>query len=259
MKFSLSIADLPINVPIQEAYEVVKELKFDGVEVLPGLKSKWPFTSFTSLSEKYKIPILSVHYPFWIGKFLNSQKNIFKLAQNHSALLVLHPLMNYPLSSERQKVFFSKISFLSKEYNVPVALENLPRKSTIPLYKHFSKAHKSTTSLSEIYKICKDYKFSITLDTSHLETPDITALKDFHLIKPLIKNIHLSDFNTNTKKQHLTLGKGDLNVKKLIHDLRNYRDIITLELSPKIYRNKKQYFDEVKQSLELVKKTLRSS
>lgn len=256
MKISLSIADLPLNISIGETFALAKKLGFDGVEILPGFKTYSSISQLSKLSQKYNMPILSIHHQFWVGKALLSSRKAFKTANHFRAIIVVHPLKNHSVRSVRQNVFMKKISDLSQEYNVPVGIENMPPQSTLPIYKHFSKTHASTTRLLDVYTLCKKYGFGITLDTSHLATSDIPSLKSFAIIQSLIKNVHLSDYSL--KKQHLGLGSGKLNTGKLLEALEknNYKGLVTLELSPKIFSQKKKYYADIKQSLKLVRKLL---
>lgn len=254
MKISLSIADLPLNLTTEELFHLASKTGFDGVEMLPGIKTIPFLKKSSTLSEKYNLPILSIHKPFWIFNTLFPTGKIFSIAKKFQALLVVHPLQKYSMSSKEQVRFLKYLAKHSEKNGVQVAIENLPKSSTIPLYKLFSQANSSTTRIADIYEVCKKYELGITLDTSHLETTSLVNMKELQIAFNLIKNIHISDFNK--KKQHLALGSGELMTSEFLSFLkkRKYKGLITLELSPRIYCSKEKYFSEIASSFKIIKK-----
>lgn len=255
MKISLSIADLPFNIDIEDLFSMAVTLGFDGVEVLPGFKMS-TILQLSDLSKKYNIPILSIHHPFWVGKYIISSEQAFAMAKFFNAVIVVHPLKNQSLSSIKQNDFMDQIVKLSKKTKVTVAVENMPIQSVLPIYKYFSKVHESTTQLLPLYEMCKDYGFGLTLDTSHFMTQDILSVEGFDKILPLIKNIHLSDCTKS--KQHLALGDGYIDLEKLLKHLKkvNYSGLLTLELSPRLYSNKEKYYRDIEKSFFLIRSCL---
>ncbi len=252
MKISLSIADLPFNIKIEDLFSKAANLGFDGVEVLPGFKIS-TIPQLSDLSKQYSMPILSIHHPFWVGKYIFSSEKAFAMAKFFNAVIVVHPLKSQALSSLKQYDFMKQIAKLSKKANVVVAIENMPIKSVLPIYKHFSKAHKSITQLLPLYAMCEEFGFGVTLDTSHFMTQDILSVEGFDKIMPLIKNIHLSDCTDS--KQHLALGDGYIDVEVFLKHLKkvNYSGLLTLELSPRLYSNKEKYYRDIEKSLFLIK------
>lgn len=254
MKIILSIADIPFNIFPEELFQAASKIGFDGVEVLLGIKTFSPIKYLEKLSSKYSLPILSIHHPFWALSYITSSDKAFKTAQHFNALMVVHPLASHSINSPKQQDFLHKIELQSKKYHVEVALENMPKEKSMPVIRHISPTHTSTTNLSEIYLASKKHNFNITLDTCHLKTPDITKIEDYKDVRPLIKNVHLSDYDKNT--QHLALGEGSLNSEKLIKDFieNKYEGLITLELSPRLFCKKEKYFKDIKKSFEIVKR-----
>lgn len=251
---SFSIADIPLNISHSTLFHFAKQAGFDGVEVLPGIKSLSTIDTFSSLSQRYDIPILSVHAPLSFGKLVIGMKKTYDVAKYFKALIVLHPIKNLSLTDPRQIKYLTEHAKLANEYTVPVTLENVSNRSSLPLYKYFSVSHHSVTCLNDIVKISKKFNFGVTLDTCHLQTPDLQNVDGFETTYESIKNIHLSDYTPT--KQHLALGSGKLNVEKFMNYLKskNYRGLITLEFSPRMYYSPTNYFSELKSSLNLVRK-----
>lgn len=250
-QLAFSIADLPLNVPIGELFLLARKLNLEGVEVLPGFKMS-SIEQLIQLVYKYKVSITSVHQPMSIGKKLLPLDQTFSIAQYFKAPLVMHPLKKHSLFSVEQKTFFQKLSFLSKKYKVQVLIENLPPISSLPIYRFFSKADKSTTDILSLYRISKSLDFRLTLDTSHLQR-DPHKINNFDQILSRTSNIHLSDFTST--KQHLALGNGKLDLIGLCQVLRefSYHGLITIEMSPRVFVNKKKYLTELESSIGLLR------
>src|SRR3989338_10198802 len=71
-KISVSVADLPINISPERLFAVGKKLGIDGVEVVLGYKSFPPHIKLVKLSQKFGVPILSLHQPQSFFKHLVS-------------------------------------------------------------------------------------------------------------------------------------------------------------------------------------------
>lgn len=261
-KLSLSITDLPLNISIESVFCLASELKLDGVEIYPGMKTFPYASSLLKLVKKYKIPVITIHYPIWVTQIAISINSTFKLAKKLNSSIVIHPL-NEKLNSHRQIKFLKKVSTLAQENKINVFLENLPRESTLPIYKYFSKTDSSLNNLRQLNIYAKKYNFGLVFDTSHYQHALPYLDTNFLDVFKNIKNIHLSDFNSN--KQHLNLGEGILNFKGLLNFLikNKYQGIVTLEYSPRLFEKSKSYLEAVKTGIGLVcfstKHSLRTS
>lgn len=250
---SFSIADIPVNISIQELFSVAQEEGVSGVEILPGFKTFPHMKKLQFLTSKYNIPILSIHQPLLHGLGSIGQEASLQLASAFHALYTIHPLSSVATSSSKAEEYFTLWKNQSRKYHVPILLENMPKSYTLPLIRNIRKPHSSTSDLSTIQSICKKYDFGMTLDTTHLmkKHPEKELLS--LPWKSSIKNIHLSDFSGST--QHMALGKGEQDTKSFLRFLRenHYKGIITLELSPKVFVNKKTYIEDLRQSVKFVR------
>ncbi len=253
-KISLSVADLPLDTSYDQLFYLARELNLDGIEIVLGLKTYYLGNKLQALSEKSGVPILSIHQPLSFTKLFYPQEDVFKMAKSFNVGLVIHPIKNEPINSPRQKRYFESQSAFMKQYSIKVMLENMGLQSSLPLYRHIAKADTSTTDLLNIYKVCKQYEFGMVFDTSHFKQGEISLSDDFQKVFPRIENIHLSDFTDD--RQHLSLGRGEMNVKDFLKFLKNknYTKIITLEISPHVLYGLKEYRKDVRASIEIIRK-----
>lgn len=256
-KLSLTIADLPLGIGWKELFSLAKQVGFDGAEIVLGYKTMLRFEDIISLSKKYELPILTIHEPGWTSLGFFNYEGSFSLAKKLSAKYNAHPNVTAPITSYKTRKYFMWLKKLSERYNVEVLLENLPITSSVKIVDTIFPPHESTVKLEEIRKACEEFGFAWTLDTSHLNTPIPQEADGFKELFPILKNIHLSDFNE--KIQHMSLGTGILNIESFLGFLNKnkYEGTITLELAPKMFYPKQKYFDEIKESAETVKKYLK--
>lgn len=253
---SLSIADLPINISFSLLFKYAKECGFDGVEILPGIKS-YPHTyRIYQLSNSLSLPVLSIHHQFSVGKVFITSDQCFSLAKQLDARIVVHPLKKYGFSSFQQQAHLEEIKILAKKHTTFVSIENMGNESSLPVYKFFSKAHRDTQNLKKVFTVAKKYGFGVTFDTSHAELVSPHKSADFHRLYPFIENIHLSDYTESEK--HLGLGEGLLDTRGFLQYLKKnrYSNLITLELSPRLYMSEKKYLTEIKESISLIKQIM---
>ncbi|MDO8658326.1 MAG: TIM barrel protein [Candidatus Levybacteria bacterium] len=253
-KLSLSIADLPLGIGWEDLFSLAKNFNLDGIEVVLGYKTLLKFENILKLSLKYNIPILTVHEPGWSTFGFFNYEGSFKTAKEVGASYNAHPKMLQPVCSEKSKKYFRWLSEMSRKYNVEVLLENLPPVFGFDILDAFLKADKTNADLKEIKNVCKEYNFNITLDTSHLQAAIPQEAAGFEESWPFIKNIHLSSFNKT--RQHLSLTKGFLDINKFLDylKLKNYGGSITIELTVKLFYPRQQYFKEIEESVEIIKK-----
>ena len=252
-KISFSIADVPIGIPINELFSLASQLKIDGVEIVIGYKTFPPIQRLQKLSEKYRVPILSIHQPLIPIVCILFYDTAIKTAAYFKAKYAIHPPALYPLFSKKSQQYFTWVKKVAQENKVEVLIENMPEVSAIPIIKNYIKRDKSSADVSMIQQISKKYGFFVNLDTSHVHNALMYKSDEIVNAFPFIKNIHLSDFTKTV--EHLPLGKGIMDIQNFLIFLRKkqYANLITLELSPKIFVNKHTYFSGIKLSVEYVR------
>lgn len=146
----------------------------------------------------------------------------------NAELWILHPGMItgitqfYPGIEWKQNIqSINKLAKTAKEYDLRVAIENLPQK--------YGSIMKSPQDFQRLYQQTEPNDIGIVLDTGHanLEAqidPFLTQLPN------KIYELHLSD-NMGEQDQHLGIGDGKINWQNLVQSLKriNYSGIIMVE------------------------------
>lgn len=256
MKISVSVTDSPVLRSLENQFAGIKKIGADGVEITPGVKSRWSFKKVKELADKYGLSITAIHQPLWsiIGIWFDEGfiKEGVKIGVKN---FVFHPPSKLLFGDKRMTKFFKKLSELQVKYGVNLLLENMAWAVRPKLLRKYLPYPLETCDPQQVYEAVKGFGLGVTLDTSHAFTPKPHLQAWFSNIFPAIKNIHLSSFAKG--RDHLPLDIGDLDTTGLIKELRrrNYQGLITLEI---FYPNKvsmKSYdFDAIKRSIELIRK-----
>jgi sugar phosphate isomerase/epimerase len=257
-KILISINDFPIFRDYEYAFSQIKNAGADGIEVIHGIKSHWPFKNTEKLSKKYNLPILSVHQPIWTG-FGFPDFSFAKFAKKLGVeKIVFHPLPRLALNDKKMEEYFTKMAKLAKENKFTMLLENLPIKNQAPFIDKFFPASKESFEPLKILETAKKYGFKVTFDTSHLEDKDIGKKPWFKNVLQYTENIHLSSFTP--KRAHLPLYMGDFDYKSFFKTLKNnnYKGLITLEIYyPKMIPIRGYNYSAIKKSVEIIKEELK--
>ena len=256
-KILVSINDFPIFKDYEYAFSEIKKTGADGIEVIYGIKSKWPFRNTKKLSQKYNLPVFSVHQPLWSGFGLPDFSFIRFAKSLNVEKIVIHPLAKTSLSDKRMKKYFEKMAKLSSDHNLTMLLENLPVSNQAPFIDKLFPGHKDTFDPLKILETAKKYGFKMTLDTSHFENLNLGKWPHLKTILSDTENIHLSSFSLN--RAHLPLHLGDFNYKDFFVALKkhDYKGFITLEIYyPKMIPLKNYDYPSIKKSIEIIKQEL---
>jgi len=255
LKVNVSISDFPILFSMSKTFKQLKDIGADGVEIVSGLKTHWPFESIKTISNKYHLPVKSIHQSIPSGLNIYFDKNFLKLSRDLNCNnFVVHPLPNISLKDKRSEIYFKKLAKIKRNLGIQILLENLPKKYSVKMVdKLFSPNIEACDPIS-IAKAAKKFGFKTTFDTSHFHHPEPHKLKWFKDIFPQISNIHLSSFDD--KRSHLPLYMGDFRTKAFMSFLRkeHYKGIITLEIYyPKFISLTSLDFSVIEKSIKLIK------
>lgn len=256
MNVSVSITDLPVFTRLEHLFAGLKKAGADGVEVVTGVKSRWRWGRIKYLSEKYELPVLSIHQPPWsVLNYFFDEGNI-RIAVELLGVrtFVFHPITRYSFADEGMKQYLKRLSEMQKKYDVTIALENMPSLIRKRFAKHLLPLHADTLSIPQIEKAIKTYDLSFNLDISHINVSEPQKEKWFESIYPRIKNIHLSSFNS--QRDHLPLYMGDFNTKSFLTELkrRKYKGLVTLEIFyPRMVKFTNYDYEAMRKSIEIVK------
>lgn len=257
-KLSFSVIDLPLFSSTKDYFQLAKELKVDGIELVLGYKTYFAFDLLKRLVQEYNIPILSIHQP--IAFFLTRKRDEqpFKIASYFNAKYVVHPLYEIPLTHEKAKDFFEWLQKMHRKYKVEILIENMPKIWGISFMRRLVKSDASHSNFFKLSTVCKRYGFGFTLDTSHLAKEEPMEEKGYLEIHPYIQNIHLSDFRNGAT--HLSLGGGQLSLQSFIKGLikQRYTGLVTLEVFGDVSLDwlggKQKQFQNISESIQLIRK-----
>jgi len=236
-------------------FKGLKETGVDGIELVVGIKSRWSVGLYKSLSQKYNLPIISLHQPPWAGLGLTFDEGFLKIARELSVkYVVFHPIPRADFRGKRGRKYLQWLSRMQKEEGITVLLENLAPKYNDPITSSLFPLHKSASDLDELLQAVEEFNLKLTLDIDHLKLKAPQEEAWFEKIFPRIGNIHLCSFNKD--KIHLPIYLGDFQSKEFVHYLqeKNYTGLITFEIYyPGLLSFLRYDFDVIKKSVELFK------
>lgn len=250
---SSSITDFPVFSTLEMFFRRLKEAGVDGVEVVVGPKSRFRFGHLERLSEKYSLPITSLHQPAWSGLGIYFDEHFLRHMERLGIkTIVYHPLTFTRMGSTRMMFYFERLALIQKRFGIRVCVENMKDENA---YKMLYWRGKTVEQhIHEIYEMSKQYDLSLTFDTSHAKFIDPSKEAVFRDIFPRIGNIHLSSFHA--RQEHLPLNIGNFDTKSFLQYLskNHYDGLLTLEVFyPKMMTMHTYDFEAIKASVEMVK------
>ena len=262
MRITTSITDFaPLLGNLTYLFKGLQHTGVDGVELVLGVKSRWKIQEVQELSQRYKLPILSIHQPIWSGVGLYFDDGFMEYAKDLNVeSVVCHPLPNISWENSSMQIYLKRLAKLQKKWGIPVLLENLPTEYNNKFISKIFIPHIETGDLKLLHTHAAAHQLNIAFDTDHFRKkypPDNIA---FHRIFPSIKNIHLSSFSKH--ERHLPLYLGELEVQRFIKFLLNhsYSGLLTLEIYyPKLINFLSYDFNAIKKSVDIVKSTIYSN
>lgn len=253
---SVSITDfslLPLG--LEPLFKGMKAAGADGLEIVTGVKSRWSLRQLNRLSEKYSLPVCTLHQPIWSGLGFWLDEGFIRLAKDLQVKgVVIHALFCTDLEGEKSTEYLTKLARWQDKYKVQIFLENSPYSWGMKILDILWPDIGNSTSIKLIGQTAKKYGFLVNYDTSHGAFPKPQEQQDFQQIFPQIGNIHLSSFNNET--DHLPLFMGKFDTTGFIRYLykHNYAGNITFEIYyPKDIQLAQYDFAAIKKSIELVK------
>ncbi|HSA84050.1 MAG TPA: TIM barrel protein [Patescibacteria group bacterium] len=255
-KVNTSIFDFsPLFRDMEYLFRGLKETGVDGVELIVGYKSRWSVKRMRYLSEKYDLPIVSLHQPAWSGFGLTFfDEGFVDLAKTFGAKgITFHPLMNMSFADPRMKKYLEKLREIREKKQIDVFLENLPVKYEPGLLNTFFHSGLDTTDVEKVAQITREYGIKMTFDIDHAHVPSPHQEAWFSRIFSQIGNVHLSSFSKDAN--HLPLDMGDFHIQAFLQELhrKNYQGLFTLELHyPSLFTFFGYDFAMIKRSVDIV-------
>lgn len=232
MKANVSINDFsPLLRSPEYVFKKLAEINVQGIELGIGFKSRWSPLHYKQLSEKYNIPIKSLHQPLWSYMDIHFDKGAFDIgALLGVESITCHPLAKISYDHPKMEQYFRKLANVQDKSGIEVLIENLPMRYNHRILNKLSPPNRTASNLLELSKVVKKYNFNITFDTDHLQSIEPHKHPDFLDIYPQIRNIHISSFTKN--KHHLSLREGKFRTDSFLKFLKNmkYDHLLTLEV-----------------------------
>src|SRR5579872_6588842 len=126
MKVHASITDFPVFSQTETFFKKFKEAGVDGLELVLGVKSRFEYARIAYLSQKYDLPIGSIHQPPWSGTGLYFDESFVAFAKKLGVQhIVFHPLSFQTFDSKSMKNYLSRLAQVKEKYNITVLLENV--------------------------------------------------------------------------------------------------------------------------------------
>lgn len=233
MKINASINDFsPLLRSPEYLFKGLKDAGVDGIELGLGFKSRWSFRHFKSLSEKYKLPIASMHQPLWSVLGISFDEGFFKTAIELDVKhIICHPLPKISFKNKRMKNYLKRLSAVQKETGIEILVENLPEQYNHKILNYFFPPDKNTGNILDLYEAVNEFDLKMTLDIDHLQLSEPHKELWLKTILPKIGNIHLSSFDK--KNRHLPLYMGDFESVAFFKYLKKvkYKGLLTLEIN----------------------------
>lgn len=237
---------------------LARDLGYDGVELVLGprylLRGAQPLRHAVS---SIGAPILSVHPPFYPlpGWPRKTSEAIPRLAQVtgevDAELFVVHlPLITSPESPRAQR-FTSSLRTGLKGGAVQVGLETSQYNKRAKRY--------FLDDLERLARFASERDCGVTFDTCHAGANGQDILACYELLRPVLRNVHLSDVVWRGDKPvtHRLPGEGELPLGALLQAMARdrYAGLITLEIHPReaAFLNTKRARARLKKALDFVR------
>ncbi|HLY31864.1 MAG TPA: TIM barrel protein [Ktedonobacterales bacterium] len=218
---------------------LAREVGFDGVEVALGPEYLLRGArSLRAQSERMGVPVLSVHPPFlpFPGWPYRAQRAIPRAAQVARELgagvCVIHTLFLTGEQTPRALRYTDalKAGLAAGAGSVAIAIESAQYKTQPPRRRYL------LDDLASLASFAQARGCALTFDTCHAGANGEDLLACYEIVRPVLRNIHLSDmvWRKGEALTHHMPGEGTLALRPLLARLARdgYEGLVTLELAP---------------------------
>ncbi|HZC08083.1 MAG TPA: sugar phosphate isomerase/epimerase [Ktedonobacterales bacterium] len=217
---------------------LARDLGFDGVELAIGPEALYlGVAPLRRAIERVGVPVLSVHPPFfplpgWPRWSTHRIPQMMSLARDLGAELgVTHTINFYDPNSARNAHFSQAIrmGMDAGAGDVALTIENSQynRRKRMAYLDH----------LQRLVNYARTRGCGVTFDTCHAGACHEDLLRDYALVRPLLRNVHLNDLVWRDGKPHTHRipGDGVLDLRPLLERLArdDYAGLVTVELHPR--------------------------
>jgi sugar phosphate isomerase/epimerase len=216
---------------------LARDAGFDGVELALGLGYVLCGPEpYNKALQRSAIPVLSVHPPFypfpgWPMRVSKRMMHVTSAARKLNAqLAVTHVPFITGEQTPRAERFTRAIRLGQKAGGtVLLTLENSQHN------KH--EWHSLLDDLGELTRFAQERNCGVTFDTCHAGANGEDLLDCYELVRPALRNVHLSDliWKDGRPVTHVLPGDGELHLERLLAALARdgYDGLITMEIHPR--------------------------
>jgi sugar phosphate isomerase/epimerase len=222
--------------PLSYSLQLARELGFDGVEwaVHPGYLLGG-LDPVRQAIERAVVPALSIHPPFypfpgWPRRASRVTARLGALARHlGSEMFVVHTPLVPSLATPRAEGYAAAIDLGKLAGGSRVT-------PTIETSQYYGRRQSYFDDLRRLVEFCGAHGCGITFDTCHAGANGQDLLACYAIVKPLLRNVHLSDVRwaLGRPRTHALPGEGTLALAPLLAALAHdgYSGLVTLETHP---------------------------
>jgi sugar phosphate isomerase/epimerase len=224
------------HLPVRDVFELAREAGFDGCDLVVG-KAFGDARYIETVRECAQIlPVFSMHAPYvhipnWGNQIETLLRSIDMGKTLGAQILNFHP-PSWLAREVRFYRWFRKIRDFQMELRcepLRLTIENMPLiKLILPPYV--------LNNFQRLIAFGVERNLHFTFDITHLGTYGYDTIKAFirYLETGRLRNMHISDYSLWREKEHLGIGRGELQIVRLLNTMRRlgYDEMVTLEISP---------------------------
>lgn len=263
MQISFSTATFyTYNLPY--SLRLARDVGFDGVELALGVGYQFggPRTYLRAI-RAVGVPVLSVHPPFLRLRFGWWPPSAIQRMMNLTS--VTH-LVDAPIAVSHVQLVRSKDSPRAQRFARAIAqgYEHVPGGVTIALenMQYTGRPMYFLDSVRALVDFAGEHGCGITFDTCHSGANGEDLLATYEIVRPLLRNLHLSDARRHGDgmRTHVMPGEGELPLRELLAQMSadGYDGLVTLELHPREvgYIGRRQQAQRLRQARDFVREAI---
>lgn len=221
----LRVPDAPVGLSTASVYpqgaatafEMAKRLGYDGVELMVWTDPvSQDIGKVAELSERYELPILSVHAPCLLitqrvwspDPWVRLARSIEAAEQLSASTVVVHPPFRWQRDYARG--FVEGVSRLEAESGVAVAVENM---------YPWRAGGREIAAYAPDWDPTDEPYANITLDLSHTAVAGSDALAMAEALGDRLTHVHMADGTPSPRDEHLIPGRGNQPCAELLDRL----------------------------------------
>lgn len=236
MQFSFSTGTF-YHRRLSYSLDLARVVGFSGVELALGLGyTLRGLDGIARTVQAYDVPILSLHPPLrqlpgWPRSMREQIPRAAEVARRLGVpLCVAHTRTFSAFTSPRGLAYQEALrrGQVAAGDQVSIAIETS---------QYFRRRHRfPLDDLATLVRFAEDHGCGITLDTCHAGANMQDVLACYELVRPRLRNVHLSDvtWHGGQPRTHVMVGEGTLPLRALLATLARdgYSGLVTLELNP---------------------------